>query len=249
MLVPRRLFTYAALLSSLVLAAGCSPVPKSQQGLMIGSSTSKNLFLDSSQFANRKVKLRLRNSSGDPGINMSRVRGAIEAGLRDAGYQVVDSEDFGILVDVNMFQLQSAAATRVRDSSGLGTLLGAVAGFEATRRNSNSGVAVGSGVILGAVAGYKLEEIIRANSEVTTYVALSDVNIGVVRRESTAKDSFTIGGNKYVHKDESESPTFKGFALRDTIRVAVYAGDDFEKRNLTVDAILDRLGRVVSNLI
>lgn len=238
--------TVAATLLTFALSA-CAPVPRQVQGLLVGSEMSKNLFLDSSQFASRKVKLRLRNSSGDPQLDMARLRGTIEAGLRDAGYQMVD-KDFGILMDVNLFQVQSAAATRVKDTSGLSVLLGGVVGYEVAR-NQSRGIASGSGAILGAIAGYKLEEVIRAHSEVTSYIALSDVNIGVVRRESRAADSFVIGGNKLELKDESEPPEFTNFARRETVRIAVYAGDDYDKRNQTIAALVERLGRIVANII
>lgn len=239
------LLTVLLALIGLALSA-CASAPQ-HQGLLVGSVASKNLFFDASQFANRRVKLRLRNSSGDQQLDMSRLRTTIERGLRGAGYEIVDT-GFGILVDVNLYQVQSAAAARVRDNSALSTLLGGVVGYEIARQG-RGGVSSGGGAILGAIAGYKLEEVIRAHSAMTSYIALSDVNIGVVRRDSRSADSFVIGGNKFEFKDESELSTFTNFALRDSVRIAVYAGDDYEKRSQTVDALLERLGRIVANII
>lgn len=236
-----------ALVVSTVLLLGCSTFePAYKQGLQIGSVTSKNLFIDPSQFANRKVKLRLRNSSGDPSLDINKLKSVISNGLVSAGYEIVD-RDFGIVIDVNAYQLQAVATGNVRNNSGIGLVLGGVAGYEGGRRPG--GITAGSGAILGAVAGYALEEIIRAQGEYATYLALCDVNIGVVRKEFTKKDRFMIGGNKIEHKEKDEEDTFTNFALRDTLKVAVYAGDRSAPKQATIDALVDRLGRIVANLI
>jgi hypothetical protein len=230
-----------------LISSGCSTMtPTSQRGLQIGSATSKNLFVDASQFANRTIKLRIRNSSGDPALDLVRLRGSIESGLRMAGYQISD-QDFGIVVDVNAFQMQSVSRASVRSSSGLGALLGGVVGYETAKRPG--GISSGGGAILGAVAGATLEEVIRNYGEYSTYVALCDVNIGVVRKEYKKNDRFVIGGNKIEHKEPDEVDTFTNFALRDTVRVAAFAGDEGVRANQTIDALLDRLGRVVANLL
>lgn len=217
-----------------------------QRSLQIGSVTSKNLFLDSSQFANKTIKLRLRNSSGDPALNIDRLRSSIESGLRSAGYKVSD-ENFGIVMDVNAFQMQSASKANVSSNSGLGAIIGGVVGYEAASRPG--GIASGSGAILGAIAGATIEEIIRNHGELSTYLAICDVNIGIVRKEYTKKDHFVIGGNKIEHREPDEADTFNNFAMRETVRVAAFAGDDSSRWHQTLDALLDRLGRVVANLL
>lgn len=236
----------AVVVMFLMITACTSLTPANQRGLQIGSATSKNLFVDASQFSNRTVKLRLRNSSGDPALDLTRLRGSIESGLQAAGYRI-DDRDFGIVMDVNAFQMQSISQARVRSGSGLGTLLGGVIGYETAKRPG--GVSSGGGAILGAVAGATIEEVIRNYGEYSTYIALCDVNIGVLRKEYKKNDRFVIGGNKIENKEPDEADTFTGFALRDTVRVAAYAGDEPERARHTVDALLDRLGRVVANLL
>jgi Enterobacterial TraT complement resistance protein len=240
------------LIFTLVFAAmlnGCATQPAvSQKAFQIGSATSRNLFVDSSQFANRTIKLRLRNSSGDPDLEVGRLRQSIEAGLRSAGYELSD-QNFGIVMDVNAFQFRTAAVSNVTTSSGLGMLLGGVVGYETAKRSGDVGT--GSGAILGAVAGAAIEEIIRNHGTRSTYLALCDVNIGIVRKESTKNDRFIIGGNAIERRqdDDKEKDAYTGFAMRDTVRVAVYAGDDSAHANQTVGSIVDRLGRVIANLL
>ena len=238
---------FAVLVAMLLSLAGCgSSGFVRDSGFKIGSATSKNLFIDSSQFANRVVKLRIRNSSGDPALDIGSIRSQIEAGLRSAGYEISD-KGFGIVIDVNAYFMNSVATGRSRATNEIGALLGGVAGYEMTKKTG--GMGVGSGVILGAIAGATLQEVIRSSNEYDTYVALCDVNIGVIRQENKKKDFFTIGGNKIEHQQDEEKGTFDSFALRETVKVAVYAGDTRERSGSTIQSIHDRLARIISNLI
>lgn len=229
----------------LLALSGCATNINSGNDFKIGSSISKNIFVDSSQFSSKVVKLRLRNSSGDPSIDVSRIRNTVENGLRNAGYQMAD-KDFGILIDVNLYFMNSVAVGRQRQSNDLGVLLGGVTGYELAKRPG--GVGAGSGVILGAIAGATLQDVLRANSEVDSYIVFSEVNIGVVKQENKKKDFFVIGGNRIEQRDD-DNGTFDSFALRETLKVAVYAGDRRDRRYQVVDAIQERLGRIISNLI
>ncbi|ADX45661.1 TraT complement resistance family protein [Paracidovorax avenae ATCC 19860] len=229
----------------LMALAGCAAHDTQVNAFKIGSATSKNVFVDPSQFANRTVKLRLRNSSGDPSIDVSAIRSAMESGLRAAGYQIGE-QNFGILVDVNLYFMNSVAQGRQRASNELGMLLGGVAGYEMAKRPG--GMGPGSGALLGAVAGATLQEVLRANNEYDSYLVLSDVNVGVVKQENRKKDFFVIGGNRIEQRQE-DNGTFESFAMRETVKVAVYAGDRRERRGQVMDAIQDRLARVLSNLL
>jgi hypothetical protein len=231
---------------AIALLAGCASPSHRDEGFRIGSATSKNVFVDPSQFVNRVVKLRLRNSSGDPGIDVNRIRSSVESGLRSAGYTVSDS-NFGLVLDVNLYFMNTVAVGRQRASNEVGLLLGGVAGYEMARRPG--GIGAGSGAIVGAIAGATLQEVLRGNTEYDSYVAVCDVNIGVIKQENKRKDSFVIGGNRVEHGRDDENGTFESFAMRETVKISVYAGDRRERRPQVMDAIQDRLARVVSNLI
>lgn len=235
-----------AAVATIFLLIGCAGGSYRDQGFKIGSATSKTLFIDSSQFANRVVKLRIRNSSGDPAMDIGNIRNRLENGLRSAGYEISD-KGFGIVVDVNAYFMNSVANGRSRASNEIGALLGAVAGYEATKKSG--GMGEGSGIVLGAIVGATLQEVIRSSSEYDAYVVLCDVNIGVIRQENRKKDVFIIGGNKIEHQEDDEKSTFESFALRETVKVAVYAGDTREKYSSTINAIHDRLAGIVANMI
>lgn len=230
---------------SLPFFIGCAAQP-GRTGLQLGSATSKNIFVDASQFGNRIVKVRLRNSSGDPSVNMAQLRSEVESGLRSAGFQVSD-QGFGIVLDVNLYFLNSVAVGRRQATNEVGILLGGVAGYEMARRPG--GVAAGSGAVLGAIAGATLQEVIRNSNEYDSYLALCDVNIGVIKQESRRKDFFVIGGNRLDKEQDEPNGTFESFALRETVKVSVYGGEARERRAAVYEAIQGRLARVIANLI
>jgi hypothetical protein len=236
----------AGLFFSPWMLAGCASSGYREQDFKLGSAVSRNLFVDSSQFGNRRVKVRLRNSSGDPGVDMARIRGDVESGLRAAGFQIAE-EDFGIVVDANLYFMNSVALGRQRASNELGVLLGGVAGYELAK--GAGGIGAGSGAVLGAIAGATLQDVLRSHSDYNSYLAVCDVNIGVVRQQSTRRDSFVIGGNRFERDREQPDPTFEAFAQRETVKVYVYAGDRRERRDQVMWAIQERLARVVSNMI
>lgn len=230
----------------MVLGSGCAVSDYRDKGLMIGSTVSRNLFVDSNQFGNRNVRVRLRNSSGDPGIDMARMRNSVESNLRTAGY-VVTEKSTGIVVDANLYFMNNVATGRQRASNEVGVLLGGVAGYEAAK--GSGGIGAGSGAIIGAIAGATLQDVLRQHNDYDSYLAACDVNIGVIRQQDTRRDSFVIGGNRFDREQNERDSTFDSFAMRETVKVYVWAGDLRSRREGLMLAIQDRLARVVSNLI
>ncbi|MDP4837666.1 MAG: complement resistance protein TraT, partial [Burkholderiales bacterium] len=221
------------------LLVGCGTT-RPPQTFQIGSATSKNVFVTPEQFANKTVRLRLRNSSGDLDFTPTQLKAIIEDGLTAAGYKIVN-ESAGIVLDVNLYFVGNVAAGRQRSPNELGALLGAVTGYELTK--GSGGISSGSGAILGAIAGATLQDVIRSNNEYNTFVVLCDVNIGVVRQENKKRDSFVIGGSRFERDSQDDPSTYESFAIKDKVKVSVYAGDKKENRARVMQAIQARLGR------
>jgi hypothetical protein len=229
-----------------LLSSGCAVSDYRDAGLMIGSSVSRNIFVDANQFANKSVRVRLRNSSGDPGVDMSRMRTDVESSLRSAGYSITDKAG-GIVLDANLYFLNTVATGRQRAANEVGALLGGVAGYEAAK--GRGGLSPGSGLVIGAIAGATLQDVLRRHNDYDSYLAVCDVNIGVVRQQGTRRDSFVIGGNRFERERDEQDSTFDSFALRETVKVYVWAGDLRTRREGVMQAIQERLARVVANLM
>ena len=239
----RKLF-FGCFVASLLVA--CAPLPSSQhKGVSSGSYISKNVFVDSSQFGNRKLKLRFRNSSGSSELSPGSLRGVVANQLTTAGYQITQ-DDFGILLDVNLFYVDSVSEAR-RSSNEAGAILGAVLGYEATKRRG--GFSGASGAVIGAVSGAAIQEIIRSASEREVLIAVAEVNIGVKRVSSKSRDVFVIGGNRYSNQDQDGDETFSAFAERESLKIAVYAGGPSSSRSEVISEMERRLGAVVAGLI
>ena len=99
--------TGTCLVVGLVLGA-CAPqqrmgmVVDPQTRLQYGSVVERNILIDSSQFKNRKLKLRIRNISGDPAFDLHGFRSRLEQSYSSKGYDLTTGDDFGLLVDVNV---------------------------------------------------------------------------------------------------------------------------------------------------
>jgi hypothetical protein len=73
-----------------------------QTQLQYGSVVERNILIDSSQFKNKKLKLRIRNISGDTAFDLHGFRTRLENSYTSKGYEVANSDDFGLLVDINV---------------------------------------------------------------------------------------------------------------------------------------------------
>ena len=57
-----------------------------------GSAISKNVFTDISQFSNKTVKVKIRNTSGDFDINKSKLKQRLQSGLIENGFKVNENK-------------------------------------------------------------------------------------------------------------------------------------------------------------
>ena len=100
--------TSLSIATLLVLLVGCAQpsrmgmVKDPQTGLQFGSVVEKNLVTDASFHENKKIKVRIRNTSGDTAFDLYGFQSHIESAYRQAGYSPTSGDDFGLLVDVNV---------------------------------------------------------------------------------------------------------------------------------------------------
>lgn len=143
-----------------------------ETGLQMGSRIERNIVVDPSQFENRRIKVNLRNTSGDAAFDLADVRSAIERRLAAKGYVPTRDDDFGILLDVNVHYSGQATQDRASAFGLLGAAGGGLAGYQA----SKGGVGTAAGVLAGATLGSILGSYVRDE----TYLVVADVSLGVV---------------------------------------------------------------------
>ena len=234
---PRRVIL--TVISILVATAACAPQSRMGMtvdrgtGLQFGSTIERNIVVDPAQFQNRRIKLRIRNTSGQTIFGIKRFRQQLLAAFSNTGYAVDVDDDFGILVDVNVMFTGQA-------SKNLGTIFaflgGAAGGLAVGSGNLATAGAIVGGATLGAVLGSYVTE--------DTYIVVSEVTIGVVdQRRGTTEEILVFGASK--RKLETRKKAFRGFARKAQTKIAVYAGG----RSISPDRIAAEVNQRLVNII
>lgn len=238
-----------SIICALVLSACLGPpttrmgmVKNDETGIMIGSTVEKTIVTDPSLHKNNKIKVRLRNTSGDTAFDLTGFKAQLESAYEATGYSPTQDDDFGILVDVNVRysgQIQSNLAT---EYSFLGAAAGGIVGF---RSNTTAGTAIGavSGAALGNIAGSFVTD--------DTYIIITDVTYASIKeRKSKSGKSITFSRSPNPYKDDDEEPRVNR-SLRKTIStgVAVYAGGRNTTQSQIANQVRDRIVRIVRDII
>ncbi len=247
-----------SLAAALALAAvfslgGCVGAPTTRMGmvkddssgLMIGSTVEKTIVTDSSFHKNKKIKVRIRNTSGDTTFDMYRFKDQVERAYESIGFEPSSEDDFGILVDVNVRysgQIQTNMATEYG-------FLGASAGGLAGASRGTSATDVGIGVVSGATIGSIVGSFVTDD----TYIIVTDVTVATVRDRTTTKPAKTITFSRSPKTDEEkeEDRNSSKRGLKHSVRtgVAVYAGGRNTSQSEIAGMVRQRIARIVGNII
>ncbi|MDD3310883.1 complement resistance protein TraT [Pseudodesulfovibrio sp.] len=236
----------------LVLLAGCTAsksrmgMVQAQDGLMYGSAMSNQFIVDSSLFVNNKIKLRIRNTSGDPSFDLYGFQRQLEDAYRGLGYEPVTTNDFGILLDINVKysgQVQEDMRDEFRFAGGA---LGGVAGaYDPIREGEGrDAVAKGAaGLIVGATLGYIIGSYVTDD----TYIIAADVSLATVApREENDGTTIVFGKDEKIKRKKNN---FRGFRQRETLTMAVYAGGRNVSQSEIVTGVRDRMVRILRDVI
>lgn len=241
--MPRAL-TLALLLSMTVLAACAAPsrmgmVKDPATGLQFGSAVSANLVLDASQFENRKLKLTTRNLSGDPAFYLDGFRRDLEAAYAAKGFEPVASDDFGLLIDVNVLysgQMQSNLAQEFRFLGGAG---GVIAGAEL------GGL---TGAASGGLAGATFGTVLGSYATEDTYIVIAEVTVSITDRAARGTRSIRFGSDTKTEDGEGDSG-FAPFRRQARVRASVFAGGSNTPQRAIAEEVRQRIVRIAADVI
>ena len=210
---------------------------------MYGMRSDGALFTDPALYPNRRLKLTLRNMSGDPVWDLDDTREQIYRGYLDKGYERSDGVDFGLKVDLNVVRSQQFDRDMMAQYSFLGAAAGAAAGLGvggvvAGTAGVASGAAIGtaSGVSLGTLAGYFVQDNI--------YVVITQATFAIRRHASKPRRVITFDGSPRI--EEWEESTTGAFQKVEHVTISNYGGG----RSVTQKDIADDIrARQVRSLI
>ena len=237
------------LLATGLMLGACAPqqrlgmVVDPQTQLQYGSVVERNILIDSSQFKNKKLKLRIRNTSGDPAFDLHGFRARLENSYTSKGYEVMEGDDFGLLVDVNVVYSGQMRSDLKQEFGFLGAAAGGTAGAIAgTGGSSEAGAAIGiiSGIVLGTIIGSYVTE--------DTYIVIARFNVAVADQYRGEKKT-TIVFSSSGTQQKTERSNIRSFEQRLSSGIAVYAGGRSTSQARISDQVRQRFARILSDMI
>ena len=250
----KSIFTIALLaLGALALAACVSTqknkyrlVEDEKTGYSYGAVKSGEFIADPAMFRNKKLKLRIRNTTGDSSLDMYSFRQQLEDAYTSVGYDITNGDDFGILLDINVKYFGQVTDMLPAEYTFLGAAAGGVAGSAAGIQHGRAADTI-TGMAAGTVIGAALTEILRNYATEETFIIISSVTMATVMPE-VVEDERTISfitGKKIREKKTN----FKGFRSRDTINLGVYAGGRMAGKGDIIDEVRQRHLRILKDII
>jgi hypothetical protein len=229
------------LVSGCVAPARMGMVKDTQTGLQFGAVSERNLFIDSSQFRNRSIKVTTRNASGDQAYQIGSFTNEFNAAFTRKGYAPTQADNFGIKVDINILY---SGHVQTNMQSQFGFLGGATGGVVGYRSNANAGTA--AGVLVGATIG----SIIGSNVTDDTYILVAEVSLGVtdnLGNEAADKRVITFGSSPKLQEELKSN--FTPFKEVIRTKIAVYAGGRNASQQQISEQVKQRLVSIVSDSI
>lgn len=224
MSIHRRLFLASGLAAAL---AACrrdnreDMVLDPKTGRMYGMRSDATLFTDPTMYPNRRLKLTLRNMSGDAAWDLDSTREMLYRGFTSKGYERSDGSDFGLKLDLNVIRSQQFDRSMTNEYGFLGTAGGGLAGAAAGGALDGAGGAgvgagagMASGAALGALAGYFSTDSI--------YVVITEAVFAVRRNASKPRRVVTFDGSPRV--EEWEESGYGSFHRVHRVQIANYGG-------------------------
>lgn len=221
-------------------------VEDKKTGYSYGAMKSGEFIADPAMFRNSKLKLRIRNTTGDPSLDIYDFRKQLTESYGAVGYEVTDEDDFGILLDINVRYFGQATEMLPSEFTFLGSATGGLVGGMVGAKSGNPQDAM-TGVAGGIIVGSALSEIIRNYATNETFIIISSITLGTVMPEHVEDEktiSFVTG-----RKIREKKTNFKGFRSKSSVGLAVYAGGRMAGKGDIIDEVRDRHLRILKDII
>ena len=237
----------AGIFCAALVAVACAPrqrmgmVVDPNTGLQYGSIIEKNIVIDASQFENKKIKVRTRNTSGDQAFDLHTFIGKLKYSYESKGYIVTDGNDYGMLIDVNVTYSGQASQNM---SSQFGFLGASAGGLGGASRSNNQFLAATTGIIAGATLG----SIVGSYVTEDTYIIVANVSLGIVEPKQGKKET-TIVFSSSKKTTKKENSGFKSFRQRISTGISVFAGGRNTPQSEITEGVRQRFTRIISDVI
>ncbi len=245
----------AASLAALGFLAGCITTHQQElrmvrdpgSGLAYGSTTRGSVVTDAAFFENKRIKIKIRNTSGDVAFDLHEFRRRLEDSYRAKGYEPTSGDDFGLILDVNVVFSGMIQDDLRRDFGFLGAAWGGSYGAlkgAASGRPSGREAGATAGMAAGAAIGSILGSYVREN----TYIMITRLTFGVRKKKSGTRRKITFSRSLKIERDEERD--HDGFRKAFDFDVAVYGGAGINvAQSQVAGEVRRRIIRIVSDAI
>ena len=241
-----RIFACALVFLTSLAIGSCAPqsrmgmVVDQRTGKQIGSVVERSFVVDATQFRDPRLKLRIRNTSGDPLFNLGGMSSFIERSYQRKGYQEESGGEYGLLVDVNVVYSGQVSRNLMREFSFLGGTAAGLAAYGATRGGIETAAGVLAGATLGSIVGrYQRQE---------TYIVVAEVSLAVIDKKRGSKEAKIVFG-KTQDKKDTKSSEFRGFRDRASTKISVFAGGRNVDQGSIAQSVRDRFRSILADII
>ncbi len=213
-----------------------------ETGLLFGSAVQKNIVTDATFYANRKLKVRTRNTSGDTAFGLGDFTQQLNTTYASKGYEPTLEDNFGLLVDVNVVYSGQVQTNSTQLYTWLGAAYGSTYGGDTQR-----------GILTATTAGATLGNIIGRFNTNDTYMVVARVTFGIVKplNESHKRITFSRSAKlKNIDDPNEDKKVIRGgFKKTYSTEVAIYAGGRNLKQSTIAEEVRKRAVRIVADII
>lgn len=213
---------------------------------MYGMRSDGSIFTDAAMYPNRRLKLSLRNMSGDPAWDLDSTRERLMQGYLGKGYERSDGSDFGLKIDLNVVRSQQFDRDMIAQFGFLGATSGAAAGAGAGGAYNGPG-GMGGGAGIGLAAGVSLGTLIGYFTVDSIYVVVTEAVFAVRRNAAKPRRVVTFDGSPRI--EEWEESGYGSFHRVHRVTIANYGGGRFVTQAEIANDIRDRQIRSLISLI
>ena len=209
-------------------------------GLQFGSITDKSFLIDPNQFSDKRIKLRIRNTSGDSSIDLRSLQNKLENAYQSLGYTISSGNEYGLLFDIDLRYSGQTTKSLKREFGFLGASVGGLGAYSRSR----GGIETAAGVIAGAALG----QIIGSYQRQNTFIVVAEVTIGLIdKNHGRSESKITFG--KTGDSKSKKIKEFKGFKSMSKANVAVFAGgNNIAQRDISAQ-VIERFYRILRDII
>ncbi len=213
-------------------------------GLLYGSVIDGAMISEPSFYTNPRIKVRVRNTSGDLAFDLEQFRTEIEDAYAEKGFAPTRKDDFGLLVNLDVHYSGHFQNDMAGQWGFLGAAMGGLAGV-AQGTQKASAVGLLTGATLGSVAGSYVRE--------DTYIVVASITFGIIKKFKQSRKRVTFSRSETLKNiddpDEDDKIDRRGFKRSYTRQLAVYAGGTNVQQAQIAAEVRRRVVRIVGDFL